>query len=134
MVCKNSKNAPALVNGSFVTCIDSPGDLYDGDASIDLTVEDEDGKQYKLRVNQGTFEEHHLRKREAATAAKYDAFDSKRFDEILDWGWVITAHKSQGSQWDNVIVHDESGMFRDDADKWLYTAVTRAAEELTVVI
>jgi exodeoxyribonuclease-5 len=134
IVCKNSKKVPALVNGSFVTCIKSPGDLYDGDSSIDLTVEDENAMQYSLRVNQGTFEEHHLKQKDAATAEKYKAFDSKRRDEILDFGWVITCHKSQGSQWDNVIVHDESGTFRDDADRWLYTAVTRAAEELTVVV
>lgn len=134
IVCKNSKKVPALVNGSFVTCIESPGDLYDGDSSIDLKVEDENGVQYSLRVNQGTFEEHHLKQKEAATANKFQAFDSKRRDEILDWGWVITAHKSQGSQWENVIVHDESGVFRDDADRWLYTAVTRAANELTVVV
>lgn len=134
MVCKNSKKAPALVNGSFVVCVESPGDLIDGDASFDLKVEDEDGTIYNLKVNQGQFEEHHLRQKDGATAGKYQAFDSKRFDEILDWGWVITAHKSQGSQWDNVIVHDESGVFRQDADRWLYTACTRAAEELTVVV
>ncbi len=134
MVCKNSRKAQSLVNGSFVTCVESPGDLRDGDSSINLTVEDEDGTQYRLMVNQGTFEEHMLRQRDVATAPKYNAFDSKKRDEILDWGWVITCHKSQGSQWDNVILHDESGMFRDDADRWLYTGVTRAAEELTVVL
>ncbi len=58
----------------------------------------------------------------------------KKADEIIDWGWVITVHKSQGSQWDNVIVHDESGVFRQDAEKWLYTGVTRAANELTLVL
>lgn len=134
MVCKNSKKIPALVNGSFVTCVSAPPDLYDGDAAFDLTIEDENGMQYAVRAYQGMFEEHQLRQKDAATADKFKAFDSKRRDEILDFGWVITAHKSQGSQWDNVVVHDESGVFRDDADRWLYTAVTRAAEELTIVI
>jgi len=134
MVCKNSKKAPALVNGSFVTCVEGPGDLMEGDSSFDIKIEDEDGTQYNLTCDQGTFEEHFLKQRDGATAGKFQAFDAKRFNEILDWGWVITAHKSQGSQWDNVIVHDESGVFRQDADRWLYTAVTRAAEELTVVV
>ncbi len=49
------------------------------------------------------------------------------------YGWALTCHKAQGSQWDNVIVFDESRAFRDDAAKWLYTAVTRAAEKITVV-
>lgn len=50
----------------------------------------------------------------------------------FDYGYAITAHKAQGSQWDNLIVIDESRLFRDQADKWLYTAVTRAAKTITV--
>jgi len=134
MVCKNSKKIPTLVNGSFVECIEAPEELYDGDASFTMKVRDETGIDYNMQVYQGMFEEHKLRQRDGATAPKFQAFDSKRMDEILDWGWVITTHKSQGSQWDNVVVHDESGRFREDASKWLYTAVTRAADELTVVV
>lgn len=134
MVCKNSKKIPTLVNGSFVECIDAPSELYDGDAAFQVKVRDETGVDYGMQVYQGTFEEHQKRQRDAFTAPKFAAFDSKRMDEILDFGWVITTHKSQGSQWDNVIVHDESQRFREDADKWLYTAVTRAADELTVVV
>lgn len=54
--------------------------------------------------------------------------DSGRFD----YGYAITAHKAQGSQWDNVIVIDESKVFRENKDKWLYTAITRAASTITV--
>jgi exodeoxyribonuclease-5 len=32
------------------------------------------------------------------------------------------------------VVFDESRSFREDAAKWLYTAVTRAAEKVTVVV
>lgn len=35
--------------------------------------------------------------------------------EEFDYGYVLTCHKAQGSQWDNVLVYDESGVFRDDA-------------------
>jgi len=52
----------------------------------------------------------------------------------FDFGYALTVHKSQGSQWDNVYLFDESGTFRDDAAKWLYTGITRAAERLTVVL
>jgi len=50
----------------------------------------------------------------------------------FDFGYAITAHKAQGSQWDNLVVIDESAVFRDDKDKWLYTAITRAAKTITV--
>jgi exodeoxyribonuclease V len=50
-----------------------------------------------------------------------------------EWGWAITCHKAQGSQWKRVLVFDESSAFQEDRAKWLYTAVTRAKEELTVI-
>lgn len=50
-----------------------------------------------------------------------------------DFAYAITCHKSQGSQWPRVLVIDESRVFREEAVKWLYTAVTRAAEHVTVV-
>lgn len=50
------------------------------------------------------------------------------------FGLAITAHKAQGSQWPNVCVFDESSAFREDRRRWLYTAVTRAADNLTMVI
>ena len=51
----------------------------------------------------------------------------------FDYGYVITCHKAQGSQWDNVLVYDESRVAREDAHRWLYTAITRAAKSLTIV-
>lgn len=56
----------------------------------------------------------------------------KQADEF-DFGYALTCHKAQGSQWNNVVVFDESAAFRDDAERWLYTAVTRAAERVTVI-
>ena len=57
----------------------------------------------------------------------------KRYDEF-DYGYVLTVHKAQGSQWDDVVLFDESGAFSDSRQRWLYTGVTRAAKRLTVVV
>lgn len=46
----------------------------------------------------------------------------------FDYGYAITAHKSQGSQWENTLIFDESYCFRDNAHRWLYTAITRSQE------
>ena len=40
------------------------------------------------------------------------------------YGYVLTCHKAQGSEWDRVIVFDESRFFRADWQSWLYTACT----------
>lgn len=67
------------------------------------------------------------------TEKDMDWRERRRADEFT-FGWALTCHKSQGSQWDNVIVFDEGRAFREDAAKWTYTAITRAAEKVTVVV
>ena len=49
------------------------------------------------------------------------------------YGYAITVHKAQGSQWPGVMLVNESGVFRDEWKRWLYTGITRAAESITIV-
>ncbi|MEW5421911.1 ATP-dependent RecD-like DNA helicase [Amorphus sp. 3PC139-8] len=58
--------------------------------------------------------------------------EAKQYDPF-DYAYALTCHKAQGSQWDDVVVFDESRTFGEHADRWLYTAVMRAAETVTVV-
>ncbi len=53
--------------------------------------------------------------------------------EEFDYGYALTVHKAQGSQFGNVFMFDESWVFRDAARNWLYTGITRAAERITIV-
>lgn len=52
------------------------------------------------------------------------------------YGYAMTVHKAQGSQWPDVLVCDESGVFsRSGAEavrQWLYTGITRAARSVRV--
>ena len=57
----------------------------------------------------------------------------KPYDEF-DYGYVLTVHKSQGSQWDDVVLFDESFAFQHSRARWLYTGITRAAKRLSVVV
>ncbi len=61
-------------------------------------------------------------------------WSEKRGTQQFDFGYVQTVHKAQGSQWPNVVVLDESVTFRDNERKWLYTAITRASERLSLFI
>jgi exodeoxyribonuclease V len=63
----------------------------------------------------------------------FDWRQRKRYDEF-DFGYVLTVHKAQGSQWDDVVLFDESFAFPDSRERWLYTGITRAAKRLTVVV
>lgn len=53
--------------------------------------------------------------------------------EQFDYGYCITVHKSQGSEYDKVLVLEEV-LKRADHARWLYTAVTRASQKLTLVL
>ncbi len=63
------------------------------------------------------------------------AFDRDRQLNLFDFGYALTVHKAQGSQARRVVVFEErfSRMTDDMWKRWLYTAVTRATEELYII-
>ncbi len=64
-----------------------------------------------------------------------DAFDELRHEEAmtpLALAYAATVHKSQGSQWQSVLLVDEFGN-GDDRAAFLYTGVTRAQKSVIVV-
>ena len=60
-------------------------------------------------------------------AVSYEVID--RFE----FAYAITCHKAQGSEFDFVVVFDESWAFQEERNKWLYTAITRAKEKLLII-
>jgi exodeoxyribonuclease-5 len=62
------------------------------------------------------------------------SYAQRRESDEFDFGYALTVHKAQGSQWDHVVLFDESWAFRENRERWLYTGVTRAAKSLTVVV
>lgn len=54
--------------------------------------------------------------------------------DLFDFGYALTVHKAQGSQAQRVILLEErfSKMSDEEWRRWLYTAVTRAVEELYI--
>jgi len=57
------------------------------------------------------------------------AFTLNRFE----FGYCISCHKAQGSEFDTAIVFDESYAFKEDKNRWLYTAITRAKNKLIII-
>jgi exodeoxyribonuclease-5 len=55
--------------------------------------------------------------------------------DIFEYGYAITCHLAQGSQYNSVIVKlENSGWQSKNSRKWLYTAVTRAIDRLTIIL
>lgn len=52
----------------------------------------------------------------------------------FNYGYAITGHRAQGSEWDKVLVFEENFPFdKVEHARWLYTAATRASEKLVLV-
>lgn len=57
---------------------------------------------------------------------------SESHDKVMaDFGYAITVHKAQGSEWDNVLLFDDGfGGWGEMRQRWLYTGVTRSRSSL----
>lgn len=52
----------------------------------------------------------------------------------MTYGYSLTCHAAEGSEWDKVLAIEESFPFnRDEHWRWLYTATTRASEKLVLM-
>ena len=124
LVCLRNNRRKGLLNGALWTVKEKPTSRRDI-VKMRLQPDDDAGsKPIKVSVRPECF------------TGAIDQIEwplRKRFDEF-DYGYVLTVHKAQGSQWDDVVLFDESFAFQDSRQRWLYTGVTRAAKRLTVVV
>lgn len=126
LVCLRNDRSFGLLNGGLHTVTEVLHRRSD-DQHIVLEVESDDFND-RPRVEVKVRREFFL-----GTATDIPPGDLKGTQQF-DFGYALTCHKSQGSQWSNIIVFDEGAAFRENANRWRYTAITRAAERITVVI
>lgn len=69
------------------------------------------------------------------TLLEAEGLKYKALGDLFDFGYALTVHKAQGSQAPKVLLFEERSQHMDDEEwrRWLYTGVTRAEEELTIV-
>jgi len=55
--------------------------------------------------------------------------------DLFDFGYAISVHRSQGSEWNNVVLFEQRSSYWDDNfyKRWLYTAITRAKNKLFLI-
>jgi exodeoxyribonuclease-5 len=125
LVCLRNDPAKGLLNGSLWKVMTSSKETVKPGINLLVSPEDDEpGKGVaKIKLLKAQFED---------PEAEIPWQTRKRYDDF-DYGYALTVHKAQGSQWDNVVLFDESFAFKDMRQRWLYTAVTRAAKTLTVV-
>jgi len=125
LVCLRNDPAKGLLNGSLWQVMTSSRETTKPGINLLIKPEDDDMDRgaAKIKLLKQAFED---------IESEIPWSTRKRYDEF-DYGYALTVHKAQGSQWNNVVLFDESWAFRDTRERWLYTAITRAAETLTIV-
>jgi exodeoxyribonuclease-5 len=55
--------------------------------------------------------------------------------DYFDYGYAISVHKSQGSEWDKVVLFEQRSQYWNDQmyARWFYTALTRARKKLFII-
>lgn len=125
LVCLKNNRMKGLLNGGLWTVGRIVGTPTRGNFDMRVTSLDEEGVVPVDVETPGAFFQGREKELDWRLLKQVDHFT---------YGYALTVHKSQGSAWDNVLVYDESSVFREDAARHLYTAVTRAATKVTVVV
>lgn len=121
LVCLRNNSELGLLNGALFHVADVTG-VMDEKVFMSITPEDS-----IVSLEVGAHEHYFLGKEDELK------WFEKREAQEFDYGYALTVHKSQGSQWDSVGLFDESYCFKADRHRWLYTGITRAADSVTVV-
>tara|TARA_R110000772_G_scaffold118018_1_gene223630 strand:+ start:159 stop:1340 length:1182 start_codon:yes stop_codon:yes gene_type:complete len=120
VVCLRNDHEVGLLNGALWSVEDAL--LTDDGDTIDLSIAPEQGGS-SIAV------EAHL----CHFLGEKPGMWEKRSAQEFDYGYALTCHKAQGSEWSSVVVYNERLGPSSDQWKWLYTAVTRAAERVHLV-
>ena len=132
LVCLRNNRKKGLFNGGLWTVKERTGAKRAGKTApksgilgMRLLPDDESGlRGVKVSVRRECF----------TGGIEQMEWDKRHPYDEFDYGYVLTVHKAQGSQWDDVVLFDESYAFKDSRERWLYTGITRAAKRLTVVV
>lgn len=121
LVCLRNHHEKCLLNGSLWECVTSE-DVNPTGETFALTVKslDEDNRTVTTFAHKSYF-----------LGTDLDLSFRRDADEF-DFGYALTVHKSQGSQWNKVVLYDEWS-HRNSKAQWQYTGITRAAEQIIVV-
>jgi exodeoxyribonuclease-5 len=135
IICLKNRHDLGIVNGMFLELSDVRNE---NEVGFSATIRTEDGDTVGPTnsaaggyvIYKGHFDDHVERDPERE---RRDHWTKKGLIEAV-WGYAITAHKAQGSQYPTVVVYDDGlGRTAEDRARWLYTAITRAEWGLVIL-
>lgn len=117
LVCLKNENNLGIFNGSTWETTK----VFRDKDKFNLNIRNEEGSK-SVRVHKEFFD-----------GTENISYNIKRASHEFDYGYALTGHKSQGSQWDNVLIINESNYFKESKMNWEYTVITRAAKNIIMV-
>jgi exodeoxyribonuclease-5 len=129
VVCLKNDWELGIYNGMTGTLSNVQVEERDGDTTISYTADITDDLGNLLYSGKLSAEQFNQ-----PTTLKYSKVQQREIGQLFDYGYALTVHKAQGSQARKVIVLEERSKHtaNDEWRRWLYTAVTRAEEELYI--
>jgi len=138
IICLKNNHKTGIKNGqlgSLVWVYNAGSDLYD----LTMKMDGYDGNLHSSLAIRSSFgKATYTDEMEIDYKVKY-AKQLKHYDQenidLFDFGYCTTVHKSQGSEWDKVVLFEQRNQYQNDQDyaRWLYTAATRAKEKLFII-
>jgi len=114
--------------------------LYEGKDLYDMTIELEDVEEnYSGIVYNGCFNkiqyQDEMTKLEEIKKKNKKLLQRRKVStiDICDFGYCISVHKSQGSEFNKVVCFIDHEWDKETMKRWLYTACTRAKEKLFLI-
>lgn len=115
LICLQNDHDVGLFNGMLVTVTRSRG--ASADAHVLDFIDDAGDEYFKVPVLKSQFGKEKKPDRRVRGVG------------VFDWGYAMTVHKSQGSEWSRVAVLEQIAPTWT-ASRWRYTAATRASSRL----
>lgn len=121
LISLRNNHEMGLLNGSMWVCSEDAVEAEDDKFALSLTSEDDPETVLKVVSHGFPY------RGEEGNMAPWELNEAHEFY----YGYAITVHKSQGSQWERVLLMDEWTR-SETRQKWLYTGITRAQSSLIV--
>lgn len=137
VVCLQNDRTRGIMNGQLGTMLwlmPESYDLYRMTIAVDESSDPIDCTVAKTCFGQVIYTQYDksaLQKKQMDYARKKEITPIDYFD----FGYAMSVHKSQGSEWDKVILFEQRTKHWDDEyyARWLYTAITRAKHKLFII-
>ena len=127
LICLRNNHEAAVFNGMILNTLTDVIAIDNKRGTFDINLDFDDGYTNRFTI----FDDEFIRKE--VREDRWKILKKNPWFCQFYYSYAVTAHKSQGSEWNSICLFDESWCFREDRKKWEYTGITRAKEKLLIL-